>query len=244
MSIPPIIQADAPKVLSICTGMGLMDRAFIDEGFDVVPGCEVDAEMRALYEQLCGDGYLAEDIQDMNAALDGSTAQFDGVIGGPPCQAHTRLRAMRKPKFPDLTEHVQRTVSLARPRWFVFENVAPVAIDGAVHVNLNAMHFAKPHQSRARWFAYSPNLSPPAASYSGTTNDLLAYPVVAGKIYGKTRAAILQGYPQALRLKGSGSAILRGLVNAVHYGVARAWAVAVRESIAGQATSDQQEMAL
>lgn len=33
---------DRPKVLSICTGMGLLDRAFMDAGFEVVPGCEID----------------------------------------------------------------------------------------------------------------------------------------------------------------------------------------------------------
>ena len=27
------------RVLSICTGMGLLDRAFMDAGFDVAAGC-------------------------------------------------------------------------------------------------------------------------------------------------------------------------------------------------------------
>ena len=47
--------------LGICTGMGLMDRAFKDAGIEVIPGCEIDPEMRAMYEHLNGEEHLCHD---------------------------------------------------------------------------------------------------------------------------------------------------------------------------------------
>lgn len=54
--------------------------------------------------------------------------RFDGVIGGPPCQAFSRLSHMVKqngyqPKFGNLIPEFERVVSEAGPRWFIMENV-------------------------------------------------------------------------------------------------------------------------
>lgn len=214
------------RVLSLCSGMGLMDRAFMDAGFDVIPGCEIDSEQRLLYGQLCGGEPLAMDIADLAECV-GLMGAFDGVIGGPPCQSHTKLRAMRKPKFPDLTGSVVEILATVKPRWFVFENVNPVQVPGAAHVRLDAMHFGKPHQSRPRWFTFSKNLTPPEPIYRGNVDDLFAYSIVAGRIYGPNRGAALQGYPAAARLRAPCRVIQKGLANAVHYGLAREWAECV-----------------
>lgn len=219
-----------PRVLSVCCGMGLMDRAFLDAGFAVVPGCEIDPDQRSLYRQLCGGEPLVEDLSDLPAAVRGES--FDGVIGGPPCQSLTKLRAMRRPKFADLSAGAADVLAAVSPAWFVFENVAPLAVPGARSVRLDAMHFGRPHQSRPRWFTYSPNLSPPAPAYSGSVDDLMAYSVVAGRIYGPKRGAILQGYPAAYDLDAPCVVKQKGLANAVHYGVARAWAAAIMDSLA------------
>ena len=60
-----------PLVLSICTGMGLLDRAFMDAGFEVVPGCEIDGSKRAMYAKLCGGVPLVHDLADLPAAVAG-----------------------------------------------------------------------------------------------------------------------------------------------------------------------------
>lgn len=65
------------RLLSICTGMGLMDRAFKDAGHEVIPGCEIDPEMRAMYRSLCGDEHLTNDLADLPALLRGQS--FDGI---------------------------------------------------------------------------------------------------------------------------------------------------------------------
>jgi hypothetical protein len=237
-------------VLSICTGMGLMDRAFIDAGFGVTPGCEIDYDKRAMYQALCApaDGYdpidlphLAHDLADLPAALSGRTycsPHFDGMIGGPPCQSHSKLRAMRAPKFPDLTPLVIDALTLVNPDWFLFENVVPIDIPGAVHTRCNAMHFYRPHQSRSRWFTHSPNITPPKPLYSGNVDDLMAYSVVAGRIYGPKRGAKLQGYPAAADLPFPCVQLQHGLADAVPYPLAAAWAHSIKANASSSKSSE------
>jgi hypothetical protein len=213
------------RVLSICTGMGLMDRAFIDLGFDIVPGCEVDPEMRAMYAALCGAKHLTGDLADLIEFVRGQ--RYTGIIGGPPCQAHTRLKSIRTPKFPDLTPLVNRLFEVVICDWYVLENVRPLAVPGARHCRLDAMHYYKPHQSRSRWFTYRGVLAPPPR-YHGDVEELGAYPIVAGRTYGPKRGAWLQGYAAAAKLPFPCVTLQKGLANAVPYPVALAWADEVR----------------
>ncbi len=217
------------RVLSICTGMGLMDRAFMDAGFEVVPGCEIDPQKRAMYKALCGGEPLVHDLADLPAAVAGEP--FDGIIGGPSCQSHSKLRAIRDPKFPDLTPLVDALLECVDPEWFQFENVCPVQLDREyTATRCNAMHYYQPHQSRARWFTHSPSIRPPKPVYSGNVDDLMAYSVVAGRIYGPKRGAKLQGYPAAADLPFPCVQLQHGLADAVPYPLALAWANAIKES--------------
>lgn len=215
--------------------MGLMDKAFADAGFVVIPGCEIDPEKRAMYRMLCGnDAIISErywhlnyDIADLLHRCIDRAPRVDGIIGGPPCQSHSKLRAIRDPKFPDLTESVNRLRAAVPHKWFLFENVVPIDIPGAVHTRCNAMHFYRPHQSRSRWFTHSPNITPPRPIYSGNVDDLMAYSVVAGRIYGPKRGAKLQGYPAAAELPFPCVQLQHGLADAVPYPLATAWAKSI-----------------
>lgn len=218
-----------PKVLSICTGMGLMDRAFMDAGFAVVPGCEIDPRKRDMYKALCGTGPICHDLADLPGILFGN--HFTGIFGGPSCQSHSKLRSIRNPKFPDLTPLVLLLLGTCSYDWFLFENVVPIDIPGAVHTKCNAMHFYQPHQSRERWFTHSPNLVPPTPVFQGSVDDLMAYSVVAGRIYGPKRGSRLQGYPAAADLPFRCVDLQHGLADAVPYPLALAWASSARQSI-------------
>lgn len=209
------------ELLSICHGMGLLDRAFIDMGFNVTAGCEIDHEMREMYAKLCGGQALTHDLSDLPGIVKGS--RYKGIIGGPSCQAHTKLKAIRAPKFPDLTPLVNRLLPEVHYDWFLFENVVPIEIPGANHVLLDAMHFGKPHQSRPRWFTYK-GLTPPSPVFEGDINELLAYPGVCGRLYGPKRGAVLQGYPAAANLPFPCQQLQKGLANAVPYQLGTAWA--------------------
>lgn len=236
------------RVLSICTGMGLLDRAFMDAGFDVVAGCEIDPQKRAMYVAMCERGkfadplsaYLTADLQDLPMMFKGRPKHYNGIIGGPSCQSHSKLKAIRTPKFPDLTPLVLNLLAAVEHEWFCFENVMPIDIPGAVHTRCNAMHFYQPHQSRVRWFTHSPNIKPPSPRYSGNVDDLMAYSVVAGRIYGPKRGAKLQGYPAAAELPFPCVQLQHGLADAVPYPLALAWAEAIKASTAAKETADAQ----
>ena len=105
-------------VLSLFPGIGLLDMAFELEGFTVVRGPDV----------LWGG-----DIREFHPPA----RRFDGIIGGPPCQAFSRLAHMvrhngHEPKFGNLIPEFERCVKEALPAWFVMENVpdAPIPFGG------------------------------------------------------------------------------------------------------------------
>lgn len=210
-------------VLSICTGAGLWDKAFIEAGHDVIPGCEIMEHKRKMYRAFCQDkNHVVEDICEM-PFYTRMMKRFDGIIGGIPCQSRSKLRAIREPKFGDLLPYVKQILSNCDWNWFLFENVAPLDIPGAKTVRLNAANFGKPHQSRSRWFTFSPNLEPPSEIYQGSIDDLMAYPVVAGRIYGPRRGAILQGWPEFSELDFPCVQLQEALADGVPRGLADAW---------------------
>lgn len=97
-------------VLSLFPGIGLLDMAFEEEGFCVVRGPDL----------LWGG-----DIKRFNPPA----GRFNGVIGGPPCKAHSPLanvvRAVHGPESvaEDLIPEFERVVAAVSPEWFVMENV-------------------------------------------------------------------------------------------------------------------------
>lgn len=96
-------------ILSCFPGVGLLDMAFEQEGFCVVRGPDV---------------IFGGDIRLFHPPA----GKFDGVIGGPPCQAFSQLRHLVKangctPKFGNLIPEFERCVLDAAPLWFLMENV-------------------------------------------------------------------------------------------------------------------------
>ena len=80
----------AALVLSIFPGIGLLDRAFEAEGFCIVRG---------------PDPLWGGDVRTFHPP----PGVFSGIIGGDPCQSHSRLSNLVRakglePSFPDLTE--------------------------------------------------------------------------------------------------------------------------------------------
>lgn len=211
------------RILSLCTSAGLWDRAFIEAGHEVIAGCELMPHKRAMYEAFCGGRHLVHDIADLPAAIRGE--RFDGVIGGIPCQSRSRLRAIRDPKFPDLLPDLLRVLDACTWSWALLENVTALDIPGFRRVRLNAMNYGKPHQSRERWFTHSPNLSAPLPLYPGDVDDLMAYSVVAGRIYGPKRGSRLQGWPEFMELAGKFPCVQmqEALADGVPRGLADAW---------------------
>jgi DNA (cytosine-5)-methyltransferase 1 len=93
-------------VLSLFPGIGLLDMAFEEEGFCVVRGPDL----------LWGG-----DVRTFHPPA----GKFDGVIGGPPCQAFSHFRYLNPNvgKHGNLIPEFERCVRATRPRWFLMENV-------------------------------------------------------------------------------------------------------------------------
>lgn len=105
-----------PLVLSLFPGIGLLDMAFELEGFCVVRGPDV----------LWGG-----DIRRFHPPA----GKFDGVIGGPPCQAFSRLRYLNPlagQKHGNLIPEFERCVLEAQPAWFLMENVEAAPLPNIV----------------------------------------------------------------------------------------------------------------
>jgi DNA (cytosine-5)-methyltransferase 1 len=104
-----------PLVLSLFPGIGLLDRAFEEEGFCVVRGPDL----------LWGG-----DVRSFHPPA----GRFDGMIGGPPCQRFSPLSKLVEHNgyelAPDLIPEFVRCVREAAPVWFVMENVpeAPLPV--------------------------------------------------------------------------------------------------------------------
>ncbi len=100
-------------VLSLFPGIGLLDMAFEEAGFCVVRGPDL----------LWGG-----DVDRFHAPV----GRFDGVIGGPPCQAFSRLRHIVEANgyatAPNKIPEFERIVAESAATWFLMENVedAPV----------------------------------------------------------------------------------------------------------------------
>ena len=102
-------------ILSLFPGIGLLDMAFEEEGFVVVRGPDL----------LWGG-----DIKNFHPPA----GKFDGVIGGPPCQAFSRLRHIVEANGYKVAENLipefDRVVYEAGPAWFVMENVPEAPTPG------------------------------------------------------------------------------------------------------------------
>lgn len=211
------------KLLSLCTSAGLWDKAWIEAGHEVVAGCELMPHKRALYEAFCGGEHLTADLADLPALVAGQ--HFDGVIGGIPCQSRSKLRSIRVPKFPDLLPATLAILAACTWDWCLLENVTALDIPGFSRVRMNAMNFGQPHQSRERWFTHSANLTAPKQKFPGNVDDLMAYSVVAGRIYGPKRGSKLQGWPEFAGLAGRFPCVQlqEALADGVPRGLADAW---------------------
>lgn len=98
-------------VLSLFPGIGLLDMAFEEAGFVVVRGPDL----------LWGG-----DVKRFHPPA----GKFDGIIGGPPCQAFSEASRLTGSSKPNMIPEFERCIAEAQPAWFVMENVtgAPLPI--------------------------------------------------------------------------------------------------------------------
>jgi len=138
-------------VLSIFPGIDVLGMGFEEEGFCIVRGPDV----------LWGG-----DIHDFHPPA----GVFDGVIGGPPCQAFSRVRHLNPHtgKHGNLIPEFERCVREACPDWFLMENVsdapAPVVDGYGVVSRLLNNRWLGAEQDRLRRFSFGRHEAAPCFS--------------------------------------------------------------------------------
>lgn len=128
-------------VLSLFPGIGLLDTAFELEGFCVVRGPD-----------LLWGGCIK--------TFHPPAERFEGVLGGPPCQAFTPLANVNEKRYgwrPDnLIPEFERCVLEAAPNWYVMENVPQAPIPDLASYpshsfNLNSRQLGMSQDRTRRW---------------------------------------------------------------------------------------------
>lgn len=227
-------------VLSLFPGIGLLDMAFEEEGFCVVRGPDL----------LWGG-----DVRRFHPPA----GKFDGVIGGPPCQAHSHLgrvvaAAAGNRVAADMTPEFDRCVREARPDWFLMENVpaAPIPRVSGYYVTSATLdnHLdCGGEQRRSRLFAFGSRDAlrftfdfwrPPVTARVRPTVTANATIWKNGRAYGdkseryfRTEMLPAQGLPDSFDLPGfTVAAKIRAVGNGVPLPMGRAVAKAVKRAIA------------
>ena len=164
---PDLVEATR-TALSLYSGAGGLDQGFAVEHFKPIWANEIDPHAAATYEANLGEHIVCGDV----LAAPVPEVDVDVVIGGPPCQAFSRIGRMDPTDA--RAEHVDRfldVVEQLRPKAFVMENVAHLGeaprwsetrrllldrareeldYDTEIYV-LNSSHFGVP-QARRRMF--------------------------------------------------------------------------------------------
>lgn len=212
-------------VLSLFPGIDLFGRGFESVGFCVVRG---------------PDPIYGGDIRDFHPR----PGVFDGIIGGPPCQDFSRARRSAPTGAGlELLGEFVRVVRVARPRWWLMENVPAVpdvVIDGYNHlrIDLNSRDCGMV-QSRHRHFqwGHQDGLVPSVTRRSSDTAGESQPCCLASEGQNTDRRAWadfceLQGLPREFDLPGMTlSAKYRAVGNGVPVQMARVMAEAVRDAV-------------
>ncbi len=118
-------RTDRIRVLDLFAGAGGLTCGFhaASDRFETVTAVEMDAEAAATYRQNFGDVVYQGSIQDWLAAE--QVPRADVIVGGPPCQGFSTLGKQDvEDKRNTLWHEYAKTIALAKPMYFVVENVA------------------------------------------------------------------------------------------------------------------------
>ena len=148
----------APTVVDLFCGAGGFSEGFRRAGFRVVLGVDKEPRMLAAFKANHPDAEAWErDVLEIDPA---ELPDADVIIGSPPCQPFSVANTRRTPEAVrrgmELVDWMLRVVREKRPRFWVLENVPPVAKIlpkwiPVVRV-LNAVEYGVP-QRRLRCFA-------------------------------------------------------------------------------------------
>ncbi len=112
------------KVCSLFSGIGGIDLAFQQAGFDIVWANEFDKDAAKTYRRNFGDEYLIE--KDIRSVSPEDIPDFDVLVAGFPCQPFSiagRQKGFDDPRG-NLFFEIARIVASKKPKVIFLENVA------------------------------------------------------------------------------------------------------------------------
>ena len=112
------------RVASMFSGIGGIDLAFIQAGFDIVWANEFDKDAAKTYRHNFGNNHLVEsDIRSIDPL---QIPDFDVLVAGFPCQPFSKMGFQKGFKDPrgNLFFEIARVAEIKRPQVIFLENVA------------------------------------------------------------------------------------------------------------------------
>lgn len=113
------------KILSLFSGCGGLDLGFEKAGFEIPYANEFDKSIYATFKVNHPNTRLIEgDVR--NVSSQSFDAEFDGIIGGPPCQSWSEAGALKgidDPRGKLFYEYI-RILKDKQPKFFLAENVS------------------------------------------------------------------------------------------------------------------------
>jgi DNA (cytosine-5)-methyltransferase 1 len=207
-------------ILSLFPGIDLLGMGFEEAGFTVVRG---------------PDPIFGGDIRCFHPP-----EAFEGIIGGSPCQDFSKLRRTPPTGYgAEMLAEFHRCVTVAKPEWFLLENVPGVPrieVRGyqVQRIHVRASEFgAAQHRLRILQFGYRDG-APLILSRPVTKPTASARAALASEGTGKDRRAwaefcALQGLVPAPKLDSfTQAARYRAVGNGVYIPMARAVAMSIR----------------
>lgn len=204
-------------ILVIFPGIDLLGKGFEKEGFCVVRGPDI---------------IWGGDIRLFHPPK----GVFVGVVGGPPCQDFSQARrAVPTGNGMEMLNEFVRCVALARPKWWVMENVPrvpDVKIDGYSwqRIDLNASEFGL-RQRRLRHIQFGHIDGKVLIVERQKVNDGVLSGTITCNYEGPiSRGAVAQGLPEDFDIPPfTKAAKKRAIANGVPVPMARAIAKGIRD---------------
>ena len=124
------------RVLGLFSGIGTIEKALMERGYEIVMSCEINKQAKACYEHYTGHKITVEDVRDIGRKVDFPT-DIGLLVGGFPCQSlspagRSKLLSMGKPADLDHPEksglllEVIRIASTVKPEVMLLENTGSI----------------------------------------------------------------------------------------------------------------------
>lgn len=112
------------KIIDLFCGVGGLSLGFQKAKFDVVLALDNWQRAVEIYEINFKHPVICCDLSDLSGTLNLlGEYDFDGIVGGPPCQDFSHAGKRQEGQRADLTHSFSQIVSIKKPPFFVMENV-------------------------------------------------------------------------------------------------------------------------